>query len=225
MPKYTGAEVGKEYEGVRIVRLPTIYGKFTETVLHELFSSLYALVAARAGRLLHPGLPHRVGLPAALAPAPSAGHPHRRPRLEATQVGPLRSRLPEGSTTGWRARSPSHLVSDSKELQKFYLEEYGTDSAFLTYGGHVLHVEDEARHREILATYDAEPGCVLPRRRPHGAGEQRRRHRARVRALGRQGAAAHRRRRQLQERLSRATAADRRIPASASWARSTSPAT
>ena len=32
---------------MRIVRLPTIYGKFTETVLHELFSSLYALA--------HPG--------------------------------------------------------------------------------------------------------------------------------------------------------------------------
>ena len=59
----------------------------------------------------------------------------------------------------WLARHISrHLVSDSKELQKFYIEEYGTPSAFLTNGGHVLEVEDKARHREILAGYGVEPG-------------------------------------------------------------------
>jgi hypothetical protein len=35
--------VGSRYEGVRIVRLPTVYGKFTETVFHEVLSSLHAL--------------------------------------------------------------------------------------------------------------------------------------------------------------------------------------
>ena len=44
MPKSTGDDVGNEYEGVRIIRLPTVYGKFTETVLHEFLSSLYSLV-------------------------------------------------------------------------------------------------------------------------------------------------------------------------------------
>ena len=59
----------------------------------------------------------------------------------------------------WLARKiTSHLVSDSKELQRLYLEDYGTPSAFLTYGAHVQHIEDEAAHREILATYDADPG-------------------------------------------------------------------
>jgi glycosyltransferase involved in cell wall biosynthesis len=33
-----------------------------------------------------------------------------------------------------------------------------TASAFLTNGGHVLEVEDNARHREILAGYNVEPG-------------------------------------------------------------------
>ena len=46
----------------------------------------------------------------------------------------------------WLARKVAHhLVSDSKELQKFYLEEYGAPSAFLTNGGNVLYVEDETR--------------------------------------------------------------------------------
>jgi hypothetical protein len=44
MPKHTRDEVGDRFDGVRILRLPTVYGKFTETVLHELLSSLHALV-------------------------------------------------------------------------------------------------------------------------------------------------------------------------------------
>jgi glycosyltransferase involved in cell wall biosynthesis len=51
-----------------------------------------------------------------------------------------------------------YLVSDAKELQKFYLEEYGKQTAFLTNGGYVREIEERDRHLEILAQYGVEPG-------------------------------------------------------------------
>ena len=157
MPKYTGPEVGKRYEGVRIVRLPTIYGKFTETVVHELLSSLYALTRPKQDvyyvlgcRTVWAYLPHWV----------------LRRRLVINTDGLDWKRRKWGRFARaylkfnyWLARKiTDRLVSDSKELQKFYMEEYGTHSAFLTNGGHLLRVEDEQQHREILETYGVEHG-------------------------------------------------------------------
>ena len=157
MPKYTGPEVGNDFEGVRIVRLPTVYGKFTETVLHELFSSLYALTRPKQDiyyvlgcRTVWAYLPHWI----------------LRRRLVINTDGLDWQRRKWGrfaraylKLNYWLARHiTDRLVSDSKELQKFYREEYGAQSAFLTNGGHILHVEDEERHAEILATYGVEHG-------------------------------------------------------------------
>ena len=157
MPKYTGPEVGNQFRGVRIVRLPTAYGKFTETVLHELLSSLHALVRPRQD------IYYVLGCRTVWAYLP---HLLLRRRLVINTDGLDWQRRKWGrfaraylKVNYWLARHISrHLVSDSKELQKFYIEEYGTPSAFLTNGGHVLEVEDKARHREILAGYGVEPG-------------------------------------------------------------------
>jgi glycosyltransferase involved in cell wall biosynthesis len=155
MPKYTGTEVGTRYEGVRIVRLPTVYGKFTETVLHELLSSLHALGRPRqdlyyvlACRTVWAYLPHWL----------------LRRRLVINTDGLDWQRRKWGRFARlylrlnyWLARHMTpYLVSDAKELQRFYLETYGRQTAFLANGGHVLHVEDEARHRAILAGYGVE---------------------------------------------------------------------
>jgi hypothetical protein len=55
-----------------------------------------------------------------------------------------------------------HLVSDSKEHQRLYVERWGEESAFLANGGNVLHVEDEARHREVLASHGATQASGVP---------------------------------------------------------------
>jgi glycosyltransferase involved in cell wall biosynthesis len=157
MPKYTGPEVGDQFRGVRIVRLPTVYGKFTESVLHELLSSLHALVRPRAD------IYYVLGCRTAWAYLP---HVLLRHRLVINTDGLewQRRKWPRFARayytfSYWLARHISrHLVSDSKEIQKFYMEEYGLPNAFLTNGGHVLKVEDEVRHREILAGYGVEPG-------------------------------------------------------------------
>jgi glycosyltransferase involved in cell wall biosynthesis len=157
MPKYTGPEVGNHFRGVSIVRLPTAYGKFTETVIHEFLSSLHALIRPRKD------IYYVLGCRTVWAYLP---HVLLRRRLVINTDGLDWRRRKWGrlaraylKVNYWLARHISrHLVSDSKELQKFYIEEYGTPSAFLTNGGQVLGVEDKARNREILAGYCVEPG-------------------------------------------------------------------
>jgi len=157
MPRYTGPEVGSDYEGMRVVRLPTVYGKFTETLLHELFSSLYALARPRQDvyyvlgcRTVWAYLPHR--LLGRTVVFNTDGLDWKRRKWGRFARAYLQANY-------WLARKiASHLVSDNKELQRLYREEYGADSAFLTNGGNVREVTDKARHREILAGYDVEPG-------------------------------------------------------------------
>jgi glycosyltransferase involved in cell wall biosynthesis len=157
MPKYTAAELGDRYEGVRLVRLPTIYGKFTETVVHEVLSSLWALARRRqdvyyvlACRTVWAYLPHVLLRRTVVINTDGLDWQRRKwGRFARLYL----------SLNYWLARRISpFLVSDSKELQKLYLEEWDKPTAFLTNGGNVLHVEDEARHREILAGYGVEPG-------------------------------------------------------------------
>jgi glycosyltransferase involved in cell wall biosynthesis len=156
MPKYTPPEVGDDFKGVRIVRLPTVYGKFTETVFHEVLSSLHALVRPRkdiyyvlACRTVWAYLPYLLLRRRLVINTDGLDWQRRK-------WGPVaRAYL---KVNYWLARHITrYLVSDAKELQKFYIEEYGTPSAFLTNGGHILEVEDKDRQEEILADYGVEP--------------------------------------------------------------------
>lgn len=157
MPRFTAAQVGRTYQGVRIVRLPTRYGKFTETVLHELLSSLYLLVRPRQDiyyvlgcRTAWAYLPHRLLRRTVVFNTDGLDWKRRKWGRFARMYLKVNY---------WLARKiASYLVSDSKELKALYRESYGVDSAFLVNGGHVHHVRDQARHRELLAGYGVEPG-------------------------------------------------------------------
>jgi glycosyltransferase involved in cell wall biosynthesis len=157
MPRYTAEAVGRDFEGMRVTRLPTVYGKFTETLLHELFSSLVALTRPRQDvyyvlgcRTVWAYLPHR--LLGRTVVFNTDGLDWRRRKWGRVARAYLQANY-------WLARRiASHLVSDSKELQRLYREQWGAHSAFLTNGGHVHEVADEARHRQLLADYGVEPG-------------------------------------------------------------------
>lgn len=156
MPRYTGPEVGTTYEGVRVVRLPTLYGKFTETILHEFLSSLYALARPAQDiyyvlgcRTTWAYLPHR--LLGRRVVFNTDGLDWKRRKWGRLARAYLRANY-------WLARKmATHLVSDSKALQALYRDEYGADSAFLTNGGHVHEVGEPDRHRAILAEHGVEP--------------------------------------------------------------------
>lgn len=160
MPKYTGGNVGAYFRGVRVVRIPTVYGKFTETVVHEFLSSLHAVFRPRQDiyyvlgcRTVWAYLPQLLMLRRLVINTDGLDWQRRKwGRLARLYL----------KVNYWLARRISrYLVSDAKELQKFYMEEYGTHSAFLTNGGHVLEIEDQARHREILKEYGVEPGSYF----------------------------------------------------------------
>jgi len=157
MPRYTGEDVGRAFEGMRVTRLPTLYGKFTETLLHELFSSLVALARPRQDvyyvlgcRTVWAYLPHRLLGRTVVFNTDGLDWKRRKwGRLARAYL----------QVNYWLARrTASHLVSDSKELQRLYREQWGVDSAFLTNGGHVHKVTDAERHRRLLAEYGVEPG-------------------------------------------------------------------
>jgi glycosyltransferase involved in cell wall biosynthesis len=157
MPKYVAADVGSDFYGVRIELVPTLYGKFTETVIHELLSALRALFQPKNDvyyilgcRTVWAYLPHAI-LGRRLV-INTDGLDWKRRKWGPIARGYLKFNY-------WLARHITRfLVSDSKELQKFYIEEYGKSSAFLTNGGNVLEVEDRAKYEEILAEYGVEPG-------------------------------------------------------------------
>jgi len=156
MPRYTGPGIGTTYLRVRIIKLPTVYGKFSETLLHECLSSLYALVQPRQD------IYYVLGCRTVWAYLP---HWLLRRRVVFNTDGLDWKRRKWGrfarlylKANYWLARKmASHLVSDSKQLQQLYLEEYGSSSAFLTNGGNVHEVQDEDRHRAILAEYGVVP--------------------------------------------------------------------
>ncbi len=157
MPRYTGEGVGRSYEGMRVVKLPTVYGKFSETTLHELFSSLHALTQTRQDvyyvlgcRTAWAYLPHR--LLGRTVVFNTDGLDWKRRKWGRFARAYLRANY-------WLARViASYLVSDSKELQRLYREDYGAESAFLTNGGHVHEIADQARHHQILAEHGVEHG-------------------------------------------------------------------
>lgn len=157
MPRYTGPEVGTDFEGVRVVRVPTLYGKLTETLLHELFSSLLALTRPRQDvyyvlgcRTVWAYLPHRLLRRAVVFN--TDGLDWQRRKWGRLARAYLRANY-------WLARTlATHLVSDSRALQALYRETYGVESAFLTNGGHIHEVTDEERHRQLLAEHGVEPG-------------------------------------------------------------------
>jgi glycosyltransferase involved in cell wall biosynthesis len=156
MPRYTGDDVGDEYLGVRVTRLPTRYGKFTETVIHELLSSLVAMARPRQDvyyvlgcRTVWAYLPHRLLRRTVVFNTDGLDWQRRK-------WGPFARTYLRANY--WLARhSSSFLVSDSRALQQLYRARWGAESAFLTNGGDVREVRDPERHRAILAGYGVEP--------------------------------------------------------------------
>ena len=154
MPKYSLPDKPEYYEGVRLIYLPTIYGKFTETFLHELFCSLYALF-----RLKRFDLYYILGCRSTFVYLP---HYWLRRMLVINTDGMDWIRRKWGRFARlflkfnyWIARRIGrHLVSDSYELKKYYIETWNRETAFLTNGGEIV------RHRDpdIVRKYNLEPG-------------------------------------------------------------------
>lgn len=152
MPKYTDESIDRDFHGVRIVRRPTAYGKFTETVFHEFLSSLHALFSPRydlyyvlACRTVWAYLP--LVLLRRTVVINTDGLDWQRRKWGKLSKLYLKFNY-------WLARKVTpYLVSDAKALQDFYIEQYCKRSAFLTNGGHLLYNEGDTQDK-ILEEYD-----------------------------------------------------------------------
>lgn len=157
MPKYLRDDVGDDYHGVKIVRVPTIYGKFTETVIHEFLSSLLALFRKRQDiyyvlgcRTVWAYLPMVILRRKVVINTDGLDWQRRK-------WGKL-ARLYLKSNYWLARRVTPYLVSDSKELKKFYIKNYQVSSAFLVNGGNVRDVQDRPAFSEILNAYGVSAG-------------------------------------------------------------------
>jgi len=159
MPKYSLPDQPKDIEGVRLIYLPTIYGKTTETFIHECLSSLYALFFLKKFDLYY-----ILGCRSSIVYLP---HYLLRRTLVINTDGLDWIRRKWGCFARnflkfnyWVARRiGKHLVSDSYELKKYYLENYNKETVFLTNGGEIVN----ERHPEIVKKYDLSPGeyCLV----------------------------------------------------------------
>ncbi len=159
MPKYALPDKPKTIDGVRLIYLPTIYGKTTETFIHEWLSSLYALFLLRKFDIYY-----ILGCRSSMVYLP---HYLLRRTLVINTDGLDWIRRKWGRFARnflkfnyWIARKiGKQLVSDSFELKKYYIENYKKKTVFLTNGGEIV----TERHPEVVEKYGLKPGeyCLV----------------------------------------------------------------
>jgi len=151
--KYSDPDSPRSYKGVGLVYLPTLHTKVTETLLHEFFSSLFALFQERYD------IYYILGCRSTIV---YLLHWLLRRNLIINTDGLDFARRKWGLVAKtwlrfsyWLARRiASELVSDSKEIKRYYRDNYQSNSVFLTYGAYVV----ESRQPQILDQYAVKPG-------------------------------------------------------------------
>lgn len=131
------AHRGKNYEGIRLVTLPTIQTKNLSAIVHSFFSSVHALFLRPdvvhyfiTGTTLFAPIPRLFG---ARAVCSVDGTDWQRQKWG--RLARLYLRLSERVAT-WFCDG---LISDSIEVQEYYKAQYGAMSSFIPYGMRESH--------------------------------------------------------------------------------------
>jgi glycosyltransferase involved in cell wall biosynthesis len=137
---------GKIYRGVRLVILPTIRHKYFDTVAHTLLCVLHsltqkydAILICNSANAIFSWIPRLKGIPVALN---VDGLEWKRAKWNA--LGKAFYRLSE-----WLATfCVNEVVTDAREIERYYLERFGKRSTYIPYGAPVDRVEtdDVLRH-------------------------------------------------------------------------------
>jgi glycosyltransferase involved in cell wall biosynthesis len=131
-----------EYQGVKLVALPTIRHKYLDTLVHTFLSTLYLLahrvdvaLYCNAANALFTILPRMVGIPVALN---VDGIERKRRKWNAF-------------ARAWYLMSevlstilPNRFVTDAEAIRTYYKETYNKDSLFIPYGAETGRVETRA---------------------------------------------------------------------------------
>lgn len=124
---------GSTYKGVKLVKLPTIAHKHLDTIVHTCISTFHMLAKERcdvalyfiAGNSPFAFLPRIFGIPTAIN---VDGLDSQRAKW--SKVAKVYLRFAERLAP----RAASEVISDSREIQKYYLEKFHAQSVFIPYG-------------------------------------------------------------------------------------------
>jgi glycosyltransferase involved in cell wall biosynthesis len=142
----------KTYRGARLVVLPTLAWKYTDTVVHTFLSILNALfrrfdviLICNAANSIYAWLPRLFGTPVAVNVDGI-----ERFRKKWNRLGRAYYRLGEYFSTVFA----NAIVTDARVIEKYYRERYGADSVFIPYGAAV----EKPDRRDTLEKLHLEPG-------------------------------------------------------------------
>jgi glycosyltransferase involved in cell wall biosynthesis len=123
------------YKGIRLVRLPTIQNKFLDTIVHTFLSTIHAslrgfdvVLIFIAGNSLVSFIPRLAGKKVALN---VDGLDWKRQKWNALARRYIR--FAEYLATAF----PHEIVTDSRVVQRYYLDKYGKPSTYIAYGGDI----------------------------------------------------------------------------------------
>lgn len=146
---------GDTYEGMRLVKLPTITNKYLDTLVHSFISSLHALFQGYdiglyfiAGNSLVTWIPRIVGTRTILNVDGLDWKREKWPRLAKLYI-----QLAELLAL-WL---PTRYLTDSKVVQGYYRDRFKSEPIYIPYGSEVDHVAPS----EVLAKFGLEPKCYI----------------------------------------------------------------
>jgi glycosyltransferase involved in cell wall biosynthesis len=135
----------RSYRNVRVVVLPTLRWKYTDTVVHTFFSVLHALperydaiIICNAANAIYATLPRLFGVPVAINVDGI-----ERKRKKWGWIGRSYYSVSERLST-W---IPSAIITDARVIERYYRERYGARSVFIPYGA----ITEKIATRETLA--------------------------------------------------------------------------
>lgn len=142
-----------EYQGVKIVRLPTLRTKATDTILHSLLSSVHAIGArydvayfCGVGNALLSVLPRTFG-------AKTIINVDGADFARAKWSGFGRWWLQRSER--WATQVADAVIADNGTIQKRYRDHYGVDATLIPYGANIVTTDPGS---EVLKRYGLTPG-------------------------------------------------------------------
>ena len=142
---------GRYYNGVRLVILPTISHKYFDTVVHTFLCALHALkerydaiLICNSANSIFSFIPRLVGTPVALN---VDGLEWKRAKWNF--LGKWFYKISEYLAT----LLPTEVVTDARDIQKYYLEKFGKRSTYIPYGTPV----EKVATKEVLEKFHLQP--------------------------------------------------------------------
>jgi len=139
---------GREFQGVRLVRLPTLPFKATDTLVHGMICTWHALMRNDGALLYFCGVGNAIWAWAARACG-------RRTVVNVDGADYARAKW-SGFGRWWLKKSErwagraNAIIADNREIQKRYLQEYGLASDFIPYGTAAVNEDPGSQALERL---------------------------------------------------------------------------